>query len=87
MNINNRVTGGINRQFFEGNNGTWVSDWQIDPRNPNFETKIVRRADGTFMLMGRAVGRDTETPHWTQEFDSSGNTDISQNMHNKPDNF
>ncbi len=87
MEINNAVTGWISRTFYEGSNGTWISDWRTDPRNPNFETKIIRRSNGTFLLMGRRAGSGSEQPHISQEFDVDGNTDSSQDIHKKLNNF
>lgn len=84
---NNNVTGGKDRQFKLGKNGTKVSDWQVDPRNPNFESKIVERKDGTSILMGRQVGQNDERPHVSQEYDTNNNTNIKTNIHEKNDNF
>jgi hypothetical protein len=54
-----------------------------DPRNPNWDSKIVYRPDGSRLEMYRHHGQESERPHHSQEYDSKGNTDIRTDVHRR----
>ncbi|GIK64308.1 MAG: hypothetical protein BroJett018_21020 [Chloroflexota bacterium] len=65
----------------QGKGDHTVSDWAVDPRNTNWESKTVTRPDGSSLEMYRHKGQQTEYPHVSQEYDKNGKTDITKDIH------